>query len=157
MVYDFLNRHPLLHLHERLERKIQQGKSVQLTADDVDWLAASGAYEAIALAAARELKSAAIQRLRDRGEDLSILERLEGRGADAEPDDQEPPAEPNKPKGMPDVYSVKTLAEWWGVSTTSIYTLIASGKLRSFKLGNKLVRIQRGAVEEYEREHMGRR
>ena len=48
------------------------------------------------------------------------------------------------------VYSVPTLAERWGCGTDTIYTLIRSGDLTSFKLGGKLIRIRADEVERYE-------
>lgn len=48
-------------------------------------------------------------------------------------------------------YSVAMLAERWGVSTTFVYSEIERGKLRAFKLGAKLIRISKDAVEEYEK------
>jgi len=50
-------------------------------------------------------------------------------------------------------YTAATLAERWGVSSTFIYTLIQSGELTGFKLGNKLWRIKPEAVAEYEQRH----
>jgi excisionase family DNA binding protein len=47
-------------------------------------------------------------------------------------------------------YSAAALAERWGVSTSAIYTLIKSGELTAFKLGDKLYRISNEAVERYE-------
>ena len=51
-------------------------------------------------------------------------------------------------------YTAATLAERWGVSSTFIYTLIQSGELPGFKLGNKLWRIKPEAVAEYEQRHV---
>ena len=42
-----------------------------------------------------------------------------------------------------------TLAEEWGCSERMIRNLIASGELRAFRLGQKLVRIPADAAEEY--------
>lgn len=51
---------------------------------------------------------------------------------------------------MSAVYSVTGLAEHWGCGTDTIYTLIRSGDLSSFKLGGKLIRIRADEVERYE-------
>ena len=47
-------------------------------------------------------------------------------------------------------YTPVTLAEEWGCSERHIRGLIANGKLRAFRLGSKLIRIPRAAVEEFE-------
>jgi excisionase family DNA binding protein len=59
-------------------------------------------------------------------------------------------AEPKPKHSTFRAYSVSALAERWGVSTSAVYTLIKSGELPSFKLGDKLFRITHEAVEEYE-------
>jgi len=50
----------------------------------------------------------------------------------------------------PRAFTVAVLADHWGVSDTFIYDQIGSGRLRAFKLGNKLLRIAPDAVAEYE-------
>lgn len=55
---------------------------------------------------------------------------------------------------VPDVYSVATLAEHWGCGHDSIYSLVKGGELQSFKLGGKLIRIRRTAVEAFERSRL---
>lgn len=44
-------------------------------------------------------------------------------------------------------FSVKALAERWGVSRQHIYSLIRRGQLRAFPIGKRLVRIPADAVE----------
>ena len=48
-------------------------------------------------------------------------------------------------------YTTATLAEEWGCSERLIRNLVASGELRAFKLGEKLIRIPPEAAEEYMR------
>jgi excisionase family DNA binding protein len=43
------------------------------------------------------------------------------------------------------------VAERWRCSQAHVRTLIRSGKLPAFKIGNKLLRVSLSAVEEYER------
>ena len=50
----------------------------------------------------------------------------------------------------PAVYSVSSLAEHWGCGTDTIYSLIKSGALQSFRLGGKLIRIRADEVERFE-------
>ena len=50
----------------------------------------------------------------------------------------------------PEVFTVEELAERWKCVPLTIYTMLKSGKLQSFKLGRG-VRIPREAVERYER------
>jgi excisionase family DNA binding protein len=50
----------------------------------------------------------------------------------------------------PRVHTVASLASEWGVSDTFVYNEIAAGRLRAFRLGGRLLRIRREAVEEYE-------
>ena len=50
----------------------------------------------------------------------------------------------------PEIYTVDSLAERWMCSRMTIYRLVESGKLKSFKLG-QAVRIPREVVERYER------
>lgn len=52
-----------------------------------------------------------------------------------------------KPTGA---YSVAMLAERWGTSNTFVYDQIKGGKLRAFKLGNKLIRVRPEDVQAYE-------
>ncbi|WP_226660578.1 excisionase family DNA-binding protein [Alteriqipengyuania lutimaris] len=52
--------------------------------------------------------------------------------------------EPERPPFTP-----AALAERWGCSTTAVYDLLATGALRSFRVG-KLWRIPATAVDEYE-------
>lgn len=52
---------------------------------------------------------------------------------------------------MPHAYTVASLAERWGTSDTFVYGQIKAGRLRAFKLGNKLWRIRPETVDEYER------
>lgn len=52
---------------------------------------------------------------------------------------------------IPHAYTVASLAARWGTSDTFVYGQIKAGRLRAFKLGNKLWRIRPDAVDEYER------
>jgi excisionase family DNA binding protein len=52
---------------------------------------------------------------------------------------------------VPEVLTPRTVAERWAMSDKGIYHLIRTGKLRAFKLGGKLLRVPRAAVEECER------
>jgi len=50
-------------LNERISAKMERGKAIQLSPEETNLLCACGAYEIIALAAARELKKLAVARL----------------------------------------------------------------------------------------------
>lgn len=50
----------------------------------------------------------------------------------------------------PRIYSPATLAREWGCSERHIRNLVAAGELRAFRLGQKLLRIPRDAVEDFE-------
>lgn len=52
-------------------------------------------------------------------------------------------------------FSVKTLAERWNCSQGHVRGLVKSGKLRSFSLGGKLVRISAEEVEKWENQSTG--
>ena len=52
---------------------------------------------------------------------------------------------------VPEVLTPRMVAERWAMSDKGVYNLIRSGKLRAFKLGGKLLRVTRAAVEECER------
>lgn len=47
-------------------------------------------------------------------------------------------------------YTVAMVADLWGTSDTFVYEQIKSGRLRAFKLGNKLWRVPPDALDEYE-------
>jgi excisionase family DNA binding protein len=47
-------------------------------------------------------------------------------------------------------FSVRELAERWGSSERTVRSLIAEGRLPSFRLGVKLIRVSAKAVEEDE-------
>lgn len=51
---------------------------------------------------------------------------------------------------MSKVYDVASLATHWGCGTDTVYNLVRSGELQSFKLGGKLIRIRAEEVERYE-------
>lgn len=51
------------------------------------------------------------------------------------------------------MHNVASLAEHWGVSDTFVYTLVNTGKLRSLRVGPKLIRIRHEWVLAYEEEH----
>jgi hypothetical protein len=52
-------------LDRRISRALETGKGMQLSAADLDLLTISGAYEAVAMAAAAELKDVAMRRRAD--------------------------------------------------------------------------------------------
>ncbi|MDX0911897.1 excisionase family DNA-binding protein [Sinorhizobium medicae] len=49
-------------------------------------------------------------------------------------------------------FSPKTLAEHWDCSERHVRNLIASGEIRAFRLGGKLLRIPWDEVDRFERE-----
>jgi hypothetical protein len=53
----------ILHLDRRLSRAIETGRSIQLSALELDLLCATGAYEALKNAAVEEQKRVSLQRL----------------------------------------------------------------------------------------------
>ncbi len=50
-----------------------------------------------------------------------------------------------------EVYSPAMLAHRWDCSERHVRNLVATGQLRAFRLGNKLLRIPGEAVEDFER------
>lgn len=69
-----MSRSGLSTLHDRLARKIESRRAIQLTLEDLDWLVVSGAYGTIVRAAVAEQVSLARARLEARGEDLAWLD-----------------------------------------------------------------------------------
>lgn len=55
----------LANLHRRLERAIASGKNIQLSPIELDIMTAVGAYDAVSVASAAQLKSIALDRLAD--------------------------------------------------------------------------------------------
>lgn len=55
-----------------------------------------------------------------------------------------------RPKEAASVFSVASLAEYWGCGTDTVYSLIKSGDLPAFKLGGRLLRIRADEVERFE-------
>jgi excisionase family DNA binding protein len=53
---------------------------------------------------------------------------------------------------FPRVFTPRTLAEHWECSDKHVRNLISSGQLPAFRLGEKLVRILRADVEQFERD-----
>ncbi len=51
---------------------------------------------------------------------------------------------------MSALYTPDTLADRWGCSGKTVRLLIEAGKLRAFRVGERLIRIPAEAVEEYE-------
>lgn len=47
-------------------------------------------------------------------------------------------------------YTVKDLARRWGCTPQAIYSIIKTGKLRTFRVGGKLLRIQADEVRRWE-------
>ena len=61
-------------LYDRLTRKIDQGKAIQLSLEELDWFVVCGAYAKVVEAAVRERTKVARVRLEASGEDLSWLD-----------------------------------------------------------------------------------
>ena len=43
--------------------------------------------------------------------------------------------------------SIKDVAEYLGVTTRTVYTMIADGRLRAYKLGERVIRFRRSEVD----------
>ena len=69
-----MTRTSLSALHDRLSRKIEYGKTIQLSIEELDWLVVSGAYGVLSQAAVAEAVRASRARLEALGEDLSWLD-----------------------------------------------------------------------------------
>lgn len=67
---------PITRLYDRLSRKIEQGKSIQLSAEDLDWFVLCGGYKAVALAAEAHAFAQVRARVEVRGEHLEELAEL---------------------------------------------------------------------------------
>lgn len=145
----YFGRHPLEVLYDKFTRKIDQGSSLRIGAEDLDWLVVSGAYSTLVNAALKQRFATARARLEARGEDLSFLLPM--------PNDELPNDEPagntapnDAQAPMPDVMTPKMLADRWGVSVTSIYKKLKSGEIEHFKLGDQLFRVTRDVVQRIE-------
>lgn len=80
-----LTPHPLTALYDRLTRKLEQGRAIHLSNDELDWLVVSGGYAKVVEAAAEEQFERARLRIEARGGDLGILGRTaEGSNGDSE-------------------------------------------------------------------------
>lgn len=136
-------------LYDRLTKKIEYGRGVHLSSVELDLLVVTGAYAAVLEAAAREAYRSSRNRLEEAGINLSFLDRV---GHDTVPlpvvdlmpasTDEEPPST---------IFTPKMLAARWGVGLTHVHARIKSGELRAFKIGARLYRVRRDALEEYER------
>lgn len=51
----------------------------------------------------------------------------------------------------PTILTPEMVADRWGISTTTVRQLCKDGRLRSFRVGTKLLRITISAVEEFEK------
>lgn len=142
--------HPLDALSRRLERAVQNGRSIQLSATDLDWLAVAGGYARIQEAATEYIVAQSKARLTRAGHDLSFLKPPSVGTVSTPSEETKNEVAPIEPIAEPDVYSPRTLAERWGVSVSSVHGKIRSGELTAFKLGGHLYRIRRDAVEQYE-------
>jgi hypothetical protein len=79
---------PIIRLYDRLSRKAEQGKSLQMSAEEVDWFVLCGGYKAVMLAA--EAHAFERARVEARGECLGDLaELVDARG----PEGKEGPGE----------------------------------------------------------------
>lgn len=83
---------PIIRLYDRLSRKAEQGKSLQMSAEEVDWFVLCGRYKAVMLAAEAHAFDRARARVESRGEYLEDLAELvtarspaDGSGADNSP------------------------------------------------------------------------
>jgi excisionase family DNA binding protein len=137
-------RDPITLLHDRMTKAAENGRGIHLSQTDFDWFVICGAY-------AKLLEAVADQRF---DEACERILRTEGRLPT-------PPISPlsktSNVNEMPKVFTVTSLAAWWGVNGTSIYSLINSGELPHFRIGQRLIRIRADAVLEYEREHLLKR
>lgn len=159
---DFQARHRThsgLALRDRLQRKIEMQRSIQLSPEELDWLVASGAYRTFVESVLSELEARARGRLEARGYTLSSAstdgDAPAGSDTKAAGTDNTAAAATLEAAPPRSVFDPAQLAERWGIPRTAVYAAIKSGKLRAFKLGAKLYRVRLDAVEEYERAHGG--
>lgn len=61
---------PIIRLYDRLSRKAEQGKPLQMSAEEVDWFVLCGGYKAVMLAAESHAFERARARVEARGEHL---------------------------------------------------------------------------------------
>jgi hypothetical protein len=66
--------HPIQALHDRISRKIEQGRGIQLSPTDLDVLVISGAYAAVLQMVADEAFAASKARLEAAGMTIKALE-----------------------------------------------------------------------------------
>lgn len=67
---------PIIRLYDRLSRKIEQGKPLQMSAEEVDWFVLCGGYRAIVLAAEAHAFEQVRARVEARGKYLDDLAEL---------------------------------------------------------------------------------
>jgi excisionase family DNA binding protein len=144
----------LSRLYDRLTKAHSRDRTIQLSAEDLDWFVVSGAYARLLEAVAREAEKRSTARLEAKGYTLSPAKPADlaepPASAAIERDQQDgSAAETRYIAEMPDVFSVASLAAFWGCSTGRVYSLIHGGELQSFKLGS-LYRIRRDAVIAYQ-------
>jgi hypothetical protein len=74
MTLDPLKEHPIQALHDRFSKKVEQGRSIQLSPQDLDLLVISGAYAALLQYVADDAFARSKQRLEAKGMDLGALQ-----------------------------------------------------------------------------------
>lgn len=67
---------PIIRLYDRLSRKAEQGKPLQMSAEEVDWFVLCGGYRAVMLAAEAHAFERARARVETRGVHLEDLADL---------------------------------------------------------------------------------
>ena len=87
---------PIIRLYDRLSRKIEQGKSLQMSAEDVDWFVLCSGYRAVVLAAEEHAFEPVRARVEAREEYLEDLAALMSARKPSEPDTVKE-ARPNAP------------------------------------------------------------
>ena len=143
------NLQPLATLHDRLSKKIEQGRAIQLSPNDLDWLVISGAYAALLEYVAREAFDASKRRLEAAGHDLSFFERQ----ADAVPVPAfEPAAIAPAPGSEREIFSPAQIAERWAATSTHVIGQMKAGALRHFKIGPRVYRSRHEDVEAFEKD-----
>ncbi|MGH6615196.1 hypothetical protein [Sphingomonas sp.] len=63
----------IVDLYDRISRKIEQGKPMAMSAEELDWFVVSGAYGTLLQAVARRQFDICRERIEARGGDVSFL------------------------------------------------------------------------------------
>ena len=115
------NRTESTALIEKLSAAFEARKPLSLSIDDIDLIVAAGTLAALSRASFSDLETQAHKRVTERSIGSAIDRKSKSSVASR--------ADPDMP------FSVKSLAEHWGVADSTIRKILRSGELEHFYLG----------------------